>query len=253
MKPFAAILAAAALSAGATAGLLEILRPAAVQPPSAKRGAASPADTGATRSAGTAAADAEARPAADLVAALPSAGDALEVERILQLEARVADLERQLERRPVAVPESPAATEVAALDATDPESRRLVLDVMASEEARRAAEREAERAQERLDAYNRRAERIAETVGLNGKQSSQLIEIWLAEDVRRETARDTLRDVGRDGARDVFQSIADWKTQELTQRFGAATAAAIAEAEQSGNPRNRGGRAGRGAGGPGGF
>jgi len=239
MKTFPALLAAAALSAGATAGVLELLRPLPESPASSKTSSETSARTAASPA--EAKARDEARPDADLVSAV----DPMEAERIAQLEARVADLERQLDRRPVAVPESETAAELAALDVDDPEARQLVLDVMAAEEARQRAERDARREQERLDELNRRADRLAEQVGLNGQQKSELVEVWLAEEERRNAARDLIRDAGTgwDGARDAFREIETWKEAELVQRFGAVTAEAIGENDRSGR---RGGRGGRG-------
>ena len=168
--------------------------------------------------------------------------DPEEAQRVQSLEARVSELERRLlaARRPVETPEE-EQEDLAAMTPADPQARQLVLDVIAQEEAREQAERDARREQKRLDEMNRKADRIAEKIGLPEAQRGELVEVLLAVDEQRDAARDTAQEAGWDSARELFRAIDEYKAEELTKRFGAEVAGQIEEADD-----RRGGRGGRG-------
>ena len=244
MKLLLPCLVAAALASGLTALVLELARPdgPARWAPDGRELAASPTATS------TAAEPASERRSDASLAPVESLETA---QRLTALEARLAELESALLRRPVEVAreETPAASGTAALDPSDPEARGLVLEVLAAEEERERAERETRRAELRLDLVTSRAEAVANELGLGAQDREQLLEVYLMEDEQRDAARDSIRETGDwDAMRAEMDAVRAWKADELVARFGADVAGQIERVEDEQRPPGRFGRGGRGGG-----
>jgi len=232
-----ALLTCAILSALATAGLLEVLRDddARTADVTASPSLESPSSTQSEQGSSD--------------AAVSLSGEGTD-QRIHGLEDRVAELERRLVASSARV-EVEQAEEAAAIDPADPMARKLVLDVLAEEEAREQAEREVRRAEQQLASMTRRADRIGDEIGLGQGQRTELVEVLLAVDEQRDAARDAIRDGGFEDIRETFRAVDAYKSDELARRFGESLAQQIEEADSS--RWGRGDRGNRGDNNGGGF
>ena len=181
--------------------------------------------------------------------------------RMSALEARLDSLEARLaaalDRRPVPA-EEVAKRPNEAVPLAAPEARDFVMDVL--EEDRQ--QREAERAQRRLELLEERArvraDELSEELGLALRERESLYGVLVEESTRRTALFESLRDGempidGRDDIRERFRAIDEWKSTELTAKLGSDVATKVLESERGGPGGFGRGQRGRRDGGGDGF
>lgn len=125
-----------------------------------------------------------------------------------------------------------------------------ILQVIEEDRQVREQKREEERTQRENEALLARAERMAKQFGLSAMQQKSLADVLVLERQKIDDLRNQVREQGGvDGNTDVvrenIRTLREWRTGELTARFGDELAQKMNEFEMD---RWRQGRRGRGAG-----
>lgn len=181
---------------------------------------------------------------------------------MLMLSNQVARLEEELDatrlelaRRPVEPDgaDELEAAELAAALSDAPGSRDFVAKVIEDLRAEERRKREEERKQRDEDSILRRAERIADELGLNAAQETSLRDYLTLQTDKRNAIMDEAREGGfdRDKMRTAFEEMREWGETELVTRFGEDVADKINDLERQDRwgGRGRGGDSGGGGGG----
>jgi hypothetical protein len=128
--------------------------------------------------------------------------------------------------------------------------REGILEVIEQDRAAREQQREADRAQREEEAILARAERAARELGLSAMQQKALADVYTLERQKLAELRATLvTDAYSEmpvNVREQFATLRQWRTDELTTRFGSDLAQKISEldADRWGRGRRGGGDAG---------
>ncbi len=181
------------------------------------------------------------QPVEPLSAATAALEDTELAARVDELVQEVAALREELTRMkegtgraPVASSESIAGS--AAVRASDDFAevhRDDILQLVEEDRQAREQKREAERAQREEEALLARAERVAKEVGLNASQQKSLADVYTLERQKIDELRKLA--IGGDFAempvqvREQMAGFRQWRTDELTARFGSELAQKINE------------------------
>lgn len=225
MKIFLVIACLALAVAAGAAGALLVSTPAPTQPLLV---ASSPAARTATEPHPIAPAALE---DADLLARVESLSHELaalrtELERMREGTGRaaVADVAHAASAAPTPTPDDFAQAH-----------RDGILQVIEEDRQAREQKREDERTQREMDALLARAERVAKELGLSAMQQKSLADVYVLESQKiaelRTLAREGELTDMRGQIREQIGALREWRTTELTARFGADLARRINESD----------------------
>lgn len=180
--------------------------------------------------------------------------DADLLARVDALSHEVAALQAELERMKEGTGRAPIAVGASLASASPTPSpddfadahRQGILQVIEQDRQTREQQREEERAAREMEALLARAERVAKELGLSGSEQKKLADVYTLESQKIAD----LRALAREGdltqvpgqMREQIGALRDWRTAELTSRFGADLAQKINEYDAD---RWRQGRRGR--------
>lgn len=266
MKPLQAILVA--LGAAAAASALTLVADLTLVHPASGTASGTQAAAPGTP-ASTAAASPEAARGDDGTLAADTALARLDkvTQRLSVLETQVQDLTTS--RRAAVASEDTMRDARAAAEALpdeNSEARDLILSVLQDKEEADRQAREQERLQRTQDRMLQRADDVAQQLGLSRSERDTVASLLTEESTRRSALFDQMRNgtglpPDRDTIRQEMQAISEWKTSELSSRFGSDLGAKIDDMTQDrgfggrgrfGGGGGRGGRGGNGGGGNGG-
>jgi hypothetical protein len=188
------------------------------------------------------------------------------VARIESLNQEVTELHLELMRLKQdknRVPATAAAepVKVAEADTTSfaAEHREAILKIIAQDREDQDRKREEERKARDLENILNRADRTAKKLGLNATQQKSLADVYILERQKMDEMRNMRGQGDPEAARTAFREFRDWRTGELTKRFGPELTQQLEESDIAGfrgggfgGGRGNGPGGGGGPGGPGG-
>jgi hypothetical protein len=196
------------------------------------------------------------------IASAPAAGGEFDasklVARIESLNQDVNDLHLELlrltadkSRVPAVASAEPA--KVAEADTTNfaTEHREAILKIIAQDREDQDRKREEERKARDLENILNRADRTAKKLGLSTTQQKSLADVYILERQKMDEMRNMRGQGDPEAARTAFRDFREWRTGELTKRFGADLAQQLDEADAAGFRGGFGGGRGNGPGGGG--
>jgi hypothetical protein len=192
-------------------------------------------------------------------AASSGAADAEALARLDALDREVSDLRAQLAAlksgadRQVSAAPAAVETESHSNDMTAAE-HESVLKVIAEDRAEQKRKQDEDRQQRELQNALAHADRAAQKYGLSLDQKKGLVDVFVLDAQKSNDLQTFMQQQGfngdREAIRKAFTDLDDWRTSELTKRFGADLAQQIHDGEFNRGPRG-GQRGNRNGGGPG--
>ncbi len=167
-------------------------------------------------------------------------------QEVAALREELARIREGASRAPVAAASTDANASPSVNDDFAQVHRDDILEVIEQDRQAREQEREAARAQREEEAILARAERVARELGLSAMQQKALADVYTLERQKLAELRATLiTDAYSEmpvNVREQFATLRQWRTDELTTRFGSDLAQKISEQDADRFGRNRRGR-----------
>jgi hypothetical protein len=179
--------------------------------------------------------------------------DALDRE-VSDLRAQLAVLKSGAERQPSVAPAAIETESHASMGEMTAAEHESVLKVIEEDRADQKRKQDEERQQRDLQNALAHADRAAQKYGLTMDQKKGLVDVFVLDAQKSNDLQTFMQQQGfngdRQAIRKAFTDLDDWRTDELTKRFGADLAQQIHDGEFNRGPRGgqRGNRNGGGAG-----
>jgi hypothetical protein len=178
-------------------------------------------------------------------------------QEVTELHLELTRLKSDKDRAPAAAPVKVAEAETTNFAA---QNREAIMKLIAEDREELERKKEDERRAKDLEAILARADRAAKKLGLNSTQQKALADVYLLERQKMDDMRNLRGQGDPEAARTAFQDFREWRTEELTKRFGADLAQQINESDLAnfrggfgggrGGPGRNGGQPGGQPGGP---
>lgn len=193
-------------------------------------------------------------------AASPSPGDTEALARLDALDREVSELRAQIAALKSSAARQPSAELAAVETESHPSTGEMtsaehesVLKVIAEDRAEQKRKQDEERQQRDLQNALAHADRAAQKYGLSMDQKKGLVDVFVLDAQKSNDLQTFMQQQGfngdREAMRKAFTDLDDWRTDELTKRFGPDLAQQIHDGEFNRGPR--GGPRGNRNGGPG--